>query len=389
MTPTRSRVSRRWLASAASAALLLLPLAAPVGAVEIVRVSTPYPAVTAAPGSNVSFEIDITTATPGRVDLDLGSVPSGWTATLRGGGFVVDAVETTSDEPASVRLDVQVPTDATAGSTRINVRATSGDSVANLPVDIKVDTEAVGDVTLTTDFPILQGSSTTTFTFNLTLSNDSAEDLTYAVNAVGPLGWETEATLTGQAQAANAIVTAGGTSNISISVTPPASAAAGDYQIAVQATAGSQTVPLELAVKITGSFSLTLTTQGGLLSGHGGAGTATTQQFLIENTGTVELTDVAVTASPPGGWEVTFDKELIASLAPNAIETVVATVTPSGEAIAGDYQITFRASNTQANDSADFRWTVETSPLGLVIGIGLIVAVGLGLMFVFQRYGRR
>ena len=389
MTPTRSRVRRRWLASAISAALFLIPLAVPVGAVEILSVSTPYPAVTAAPGSKVSFEIDIKTATPGRVDLALGTVPTGWTASLRGGGFVVEAVETTSSEAANVRLDVQVPADAAAGNTRINVRATSGSSEANLPLDIRIDTEAAGDITLTTDFPILQGASTTAFTFNLKLSNGSAEDLTYAVNAVGPLGWQTEATLTGQAQAANAIVTAGGTSNISVKVTPPETAAAGDYQVVVQATAGSQTIPLELAVKITGSYSLTLSTQGGLLSGHGSAGSATTQQFIVTNTGTVELTDVAMAGTPPSGWTVTFDKETIPSIAPDATETVTATITPSGDAIAGDYQITFRASNTQANDRADFRWTVETSPIGLVVGIGLIAAVGLGLMWVFQRYGRR
>lgn len=389
MTPTRSRVPRRWLASAISAALLLIPLAAPVGAVEITSISTPYPAVTAAPGSKVTFEIDIKTATPGRVDLALGTVPADWTATLRGGGFVVDAVETTSAEAANVRLDVQVPANATAGTTRINVRATSGSSVANLPLDIRVDTEAAGDVTLETDFQILQGASTTTFNFNLTLTNGSAEDLTYAVNAVGPLGWQAEATLAGQAQAANAIVTAGGTSNVSVKVTPPESAAAGDYQVVVQATAGSQTIPLELTVKITGSYALTLGTQGGLLSGHGSAGTATTQQFIVTNTGTVELTEVAVTATPPSGWTVEFDKPTIASIPAQGTETVVATITPSGDAIAGDYQITFRAANTQANDSADFRWTVETSPLGLVLGIGLIVAVGLGLMWVFQRYGRR
>ena len=389
MTPTRSRVLRRWLSAAVSAAILLVPLAAPAGAVDILSVSTPYPAVTAAPGSKVSFEISIDTASPGRVDLEVGTVPAGWTAVLRGGGFVVDAVETTSGDPASVRLDVQVPADASGGSNRINIHASSAGSEADLPLDITVDTEAAGDVTLTTDFPILQGASTTQFTFNLTLTNGSAEDLTYAVNAIGPEGWLTEATLTGQAQAANAIVNAGGTSGISVKVTPPENAAADTYQIAVQATAGSQTVPLELAVKITGTYAMTLSAPGGLLSGRGSAGSATTQQFTVKNTGTVELTEVTISATPPTGWTVEFDKTTIASLQPEAEETVVATVTPSGDAIAGDYQITFRASNQQTNDSAEFRWQVETSPLWFVVGIGLIVAVGVGLWWVFQRYGRR
>lgn len=389
MTPTRSRVIRRWLASATGALLVLVPLAAPVGAVEILSVTTPYPAVVAAPGSKVSFDISVDTASPGRVNLALSGAPSGWTATLRGGGFVVDAVETTSGDPAEVRLDVQVPADATDATTTITIHATSSGSQADLPVSIRVDAEAAGEVTLTTDFPILQGASTTTFTFNLTLTNGSAEDLTYAVNAVGPEGWQTEATLTGQAQAANAIVNAGGTSNISVKVTPPEAAAAADYQVAVQATAGSQTIPLDLTVKITGSYELSLTTEGGLLSGHGSAGSPTEQKFTVENTGTVDLANVALTASPPTGWTVTFDQDTIAAIKAGAKQDVTATITPSGDAIAGDYSIAFRASNQQANDSAEFRWTVETSPLWFLVGIGLIAAVAVGLWWVFQRYGRR
>jgi uncharacterized membrane protein len=35
------------------------------------------------------------------------------------------------------------------------------------------------------------------------------------------------------------------------------------------------------------------------------------------------------------------------------------------------------------------RTTVETSPIGLVIGIGILIVVAAGLFLVFQRYGRR
>jgi len=33
--------------------------------------------------------------------------------------------------------------------------------------------------------------------------------------------------------------------------------------------------------------------------------------------------------------------------------------------------------------------TVETSPIGYIIGIAILVLVAVGLFFVFQRYGRR
>ena len=390
MTPTRPHTVRRWLAFPVLALLALGPLAAPAAAVDIVSVTTPYPAVVAAPGSNVSFSIDIATGSPGRVDLDVTGVPTAWTASLRGGGFVVDAVLTIAGEPTNVRLDVQVPADASAGTTRITVKATSDGSAVDLALDIRVDAEATGEVTLRTDFPILQGPSDTTFNFNLTLSNGTAEDLTFAVNAVGPPGWDVAATLTGQAQAASAIVDAGGTSGVSVRVTPPEAAAADTYLVDVVATAGSRQIPLQLAVQVTGSFSLSLTSPDQRLNGHGSAGTATEQQLTITNTGTAELTDVALTASAPTGWTVTFDQETVPSIAANGGEvTVTATITASGDAIAGDYAVTFRASSQQANDSVEFRWTVETSPLWFAVGIGLIVAVGIGLWWVFQRYGRR
>ena len=43
--------------------------AVPVGAAEAITLTTPYPAVAAAPGATVNFDISITTDAPGRVDL--------------------------------------------------------------------------------------------------------------------------------------------------------------------------------------------------------------------------------------------------------------------------------------------------------------------------------
>ncbi len=389
MSPSRSPSIRRLVALPATLALLASSLVPSVTAADALSVTTPYPGIVAAPGSNVSFTIDVETAEAARVDLAVSGVPSGWTATLRGGGFVVDSVLTKAGEPTTVRLDVNIPTAATDGSNRVVVTARSGDTSVVLPLDIRVDVESAGEVTLETDFPGLRGSSDTTFNFNLTLRNGTAEDVTYAVNAIGPSGWEVSARLTGQAQAASAIAQAGGTSGISISVSPPAGVAAGLYPIDVQATAGARQIPLQLAVEITGTYSLSLSTPDARLNGRGTAGAATEQQLTLINTGTADLVDVALTASSPSGWTATFDQETVASIPADSEVTVTVSIVPSGDAVAGDYALTIRASNAQANDSIDFRFTVETSPLWFIVGIALIVAVGAGLWWVFQRYGRR
>ena len=71
--------------------------------------------------------------------------------------------------------------------------------------------------------------------------------------------------------------------------------------------------------------------------------------------------------------------------------TVKAQITPSGDAIAGDYNITVQGDRRQARRTATptIRFTVETSILGAIIGAALIIAAVGGLCWVFRRYGRR
>lgn len=357
-------------------------------AADGVHLTTPYPAITVSPGTTATFQISVETPDPARVDLALGSVPASWKARLFGGGFVVGAVETDGTKATEVRLDVDVPADAT-GATRITVTATSGGSTVSLPLDIKVEANAGGEVKVTPDYTALRGAANQSFTFNLSISNGKEEDLTYTATGEGPAGWAVDVTVTGQAQAVSGTVKAGGSGNAAVKVTPADNAEAGSYKLAVVATVGGQPFPIALSVDITGSYSIALSTPNQALSGQGASGGVTEQQFTITNTGTAPVTEVAMSATPPTNWEVTFTPETTDTIAPGASVTVTAKITPSGAAIAGDYSLTFNARAKEANDSADFRFTVETSLFGAVIGIVLIVAAIGGLLWVFRRYGRR
>jgi uncharacterized membrane protein len=98
-----------------------------------------------------------------------------------------------------------------------------------------------------------------------------------------------------------------------------------------------------------------------------------------------------MSATPPANWTVTFDPVSTDSIAPDQSVTIKATITPTGNSIAGDYTIPFRmkADQTSASASADIRFTVETSILGAILGAMLIIAAIGGLYWVFRRYGRR
>ena len=381
----------RGTAAVALAAMLLTAIAPAVAADEGLEVTTPFPNVAVAPGSQVTFDLTVAYTRSAIIDLAVDGAPTGWTASLRGGGNVVDAVSVTADVPGEVRLDVDVPADATAGSATLRVTATGGGARDILPITVRVDADAAGDVSLTTSTPVLTGASDATFAFDLQFSNDTPQDVTLSVSADGPDGWEVTTALTGETQAASTVVEAGSTQNVTVTVNAASDAEAGQYPLTVTATAGDRTVTADLGIEITGSYSMSLATPNDLLSLSGSAGSATTQAFEITNTGTAPITAVTLTAAPPTNWEVTFDPESVVSIEPGQAATITATITPSGEAVAGDYVVTFDAAAAEggATDSAQIRFTVETSPLWALVGLGIIVLILGGLFYVFRTYGRR
>jgi uncharacterized membrane protein len=370
--------------------LLLGGLAPAAAAANGLEVTTPYPAVVVAPGSKVSFDLTVASTRAANVGLQVKGAPTGWTATLHGGGFVVDGVSVGANKDATVRLDVSVPGDAADGSHNLIVTATDAAISDNLAIAIRVAAGAAGDITLTTASPTLTGASDAAFSFPLTLQNDSAQDVTVSATATGPSpDWTITTKLTGSEQAASTIVKAGSSTGITVNVTAPTNAPAGQYPIHVTATAGSKQVSQDVGIEITGTYKLTLSTPGDLLSAHGSAGSGTQQQFIITNTGTAPLTNVALTETAPTGWKVTFDKPTIDSIDPQGTATVTATIVPAGEAVAGDYVVTVTSANDQATQNAQIRFTVETSPIWAIVGIGVIVAILAGLFYVFRTYGRR
>jgi uncharacterized membrane protein len=358
-------------------------------AADTLTLTSSYPGVVVTPGSHISFQINVKTSPAARVDLSLSGVPAGWTASLQGGGFVINAVQTNGTDPVAVKLDVGVPDNA-SGTTHLVLTGTALGRTATLGLDVTAQTVAGGDVQITTDVPSVQGSSSSSFSFNLSIHNNTPGDLTFSVNATGPDGWTVTAKLNTSTQAASAVVTSGAVSGVTVSANPPSGVAAGSYPIQFVATAGDKQYTQALTVNITGSYDMSMTTPTQVLSNHGTAGTATEQQIVISNDGTAPITNVKVASVPPTNWTIHFDNDTIDSIAAGQSATVTATITPSSDAITGDYSISFSVTNDQSTTAnLALRFTVETSIVGAVIGVGLIALVFVGLWWVFRRYGRR
>jgi uncharacterized membrane protein len=380
------------IAALISSSLVLAAFVPVVTAANGLEVTTPFTAVSVAPGNKVSFDLQVSSTRNANVDLSLAGVPSGWTASIFGGGFVVDGVAVTSSTPAKVRLDVTVPADAAAGTSTVRVTARGGGAEDTLPIAIRVNASAAGDLTLTTNTPELTGASDKSFKFDLQFKNDTAQDVTVSATATGPEGWTVDTSLTGATDAASTVVKAGSTQSISVNAKAADGTPAGTYPIKVTATAGDRSVDADLSIAVTGSYSMTLSTPDQRLSTSGSAGSAKTMSFVVENTGTAPVTVVKLEGTPPTGWKVTVDPEAgIQSIEPKQTATINATITPTGDAVAGDYVVTFKATSTEDTTGADaqIRFTVETSPIWAIVAVVLILLILGGLYYVFRTYGRR
>ena len=317
----------------------------------------------------------------------MAGVPDGWTAVLRGGGFVVSAVQTDASGNATVELSVDVPADAPAGTTQITVSGSGGGS-ASLPLDIEVSEEAAGSITMTTDVPSLRGAAGTTFPFTLTLHNDTTQDQTFAVNATGPDGWVVNATSAARAggerrhrggrhlEHLRQCAGPGGRGGGQLSHPGPRHR----RRPVDRGRADRRDHRDEPADPTTPDQSL---------SNRGSAGGTINQQLVIVNDGTADLADVLITATMPRDWTVTYDPaDTVAVLAAGESATVTAAIVPSNDAIAGDYGDVL-GQRRRRDRPGRIRVTIETSPIWGFIGIGLIVAVLGGLWWVFRTYGRR
>jgi uncharacterized membrane protein len=382
----------------AVAALTVIALAAPAVAQETepsiptpttVSITSPFVGVAVKPGDSATFDVTVAAPPGDRVALAVEGLPEGWKGELRGGGFVVDSVQVDATGQVALELQVDVPAEAAEGNYPISVSASGGSGNDQLDLSIRVAATVGGSVSMTTDFPELQGAADSTFTFDLSLVNNTPAEVQFGLSAAGPEGWLTEIRPSGEAQASTVTVAAGDTATVTVEVDPADAAPAGDYVVTAHAEGAGLSAETELGVQITGSFAVDINTLNEALNVTVRGEEATDLPLVVTNTGTAPLVGVTMTATPPSGWDVAFDQPVLQGLEPGQSAQVTATITPSGDAINGDYVITFSAGVAEATDEVDVRATVETSAIWGLVGIAVIVVALVGLTMVFRRYGRR
>ena len=351
-----------------------------------------YPAVSLRPGetSTISLRLQNYDMTPERLALSVTGVPSGWTATLLGGGQPVAAAMPAADSSVSLSLRLDVPKNAPMGTQTITVAAQGATTNLQLPIAVTLAKDLPAKLTLTPQLPELRGTSKSSFEYQLGIKNDSGKKLTVSLSAQAPQNFDTSFTEQYGTQELNAVpVDAGQTKDVKLKVTPPNTAAAGDYKVTARVAAEDASATTDLEMTITGQPRLDISGREGLVSTRASAGKETSVPVVITNTGTAPADDIQLTGSAPSGWKITFDPKTVDRIAPNDSKEAQALITPTDKAIAGDYVSTIRASARGESASTNFRVTVTTSTMWGIAGVGIVGVALLVMVGAVARFGRR
>lgn len=368
--------------------LVLFPMSTRAyGADECVMLYTPYTKIAVPPGESINYSVDVINNCDEvkNASISVLGMPRGWKYEMKAGGWTVDQISVLPGEKKNFSFKVDVPFKVNKGTYHFTLTAPG---VAELPLTVTVSEQGTYQTEFVTKQPNMQGNSKSTFNFNTTLKNQTADQQLYALMADVPRGWNVTFRVAGK-QATSAQVEANSTQNVSIDITPPANVEAGSYKIPVRAATGTTSAELELEVVVTGSFQMELTTPRGLLSADITAGDVKRIELEVKNTGSSLLKDIQLSASKPADWEVTFKPTKIDALKAGETSTVTAILKASKKALPGDYVTTIMAKTPEVNADAQFRIAVKTPMIWGWVGV-LIIAAAIGVVYyLFRKYGRR
>jgi len=357
-----------------------------------VTISTDYPSVTVQAGKQAKFTIRFTNN--GTVDraLDLTiDGPADWKPQLKSQSFLVRSVYIQAGRSLTADFTVDPPPSVAPGDYVFTITglAAGGGQVA-LPIRISIGTGAPGGVQLVSQYPELRGGADKPFEFKVDLINQTDDEREFTLAARAPEGWEVVfQPAYEKRQIASLRVKAGETRGLDIQVTPPRTARAGDYPILIVAASGADQGQVQLTARITGNYKLTLGTASGTLNAQATAGEETPVTLTVQNSGSGDLTNIALSAQKPDGWDVTFQPDTIDRLPAGQTREVAMRVKPSSRAIPGDYMVRVTASNPQVSEQIGVRMTVGSPTAWGLVGLGIIALSVGGLYGVFRRFSRR
>lgn len=378
---------KKWMVLLVIMLLGMLGWSGTAAAAEPIELYTPLTQLAASPGQSINYAVEVinNTSNMQTIGVRVADLPADWEAELKSGGYLVSEIAVKPGDSENLSLSVEVPLAVDRGTYRFQLATDRG---ATLPLAVNVAETGTFRTELTTDQPNLEGASDANFTYTIKLANKTAEQQTYALRHGAPAGWDVSFMQTGR-NVSSVVVEPNATSNITVNVSPALSVEAGAYTIPIEASSASTGDSLELEAVITGTYRFELTTDNDLHSADITAGSERTVNLVLKNTGSSDLEGIKLASTRPSNWEVTFEQTDDIAIPAGESKTITATIKASNKAIAGDYVVGLRAANAEVEQSISMRMSVKTPVLWGWLGIAIVVAVALAIIYLFRKYGRR
>ena len=237
---------------------------------------------------------------------------------------------------------------------------------------------------------MIRGPSDATFEFSVEVDSQLDKDAIFDLFAQGPKGWDINFKPAYESKYITSLrLKANQNSTIAVEVKPEPKAAAGEYPVIVRVSSGDAKAEAKLTVDLIGTFALEVGTPSGLLSLDARAGKPANLSFYVKNTGSAANHNIKFMSFKPENWKVEFKPESLDVIEPGDLKQVEMIITPSDEALVGDYSVTVNVDGEKVQKTLESRVTVKASAAWGWIGIGIIVVVIGGLMGLFRWLGRR
>jgi uncharacterized membrane protein len=355
--------------------------------------TTKYPSLTVRPGETTTIDLSVRNfkLPPQLLQLGVAQAATGWKAQILGGGQPVGAIEVAPDSEESLQLRLEPPAGIQQGDYNFIIAARNRQYDQALPITVTIGKELPAKLKLTTNFPALRGTATTSFKYTMTVNNDSGRDATVNLSADAPKNFQVNFTETyGSQQITSIPIKAGSSKDVDASLTLPRDTKAGDYHLVLHAKTEAASASLRVSLTIVGQPQLSVSGEGGRLSGDAYSGRPSQLTLVLRNDGSAAARDIELSASTPEDWKSSFDPKRLDELPAGGRHEIKVTLTPSDKAIAGDYQATISANAADGlAESANFRITVLTSTLWGSVAIAIIAIALLVVVFAVARFGRR
>ena len=363
-----------------------------------ISISPEYTGVVIPEGEDVS--IDLTVANGGRqdenIEITLSSIPKGWTAWIKTYNFGVTGVHVASDSSKSLTLRAEPGDGVGPGKYTFFIEAKTSDkqlaSSGQVTISVKEKEKVVKSkgIKIVTSYPVLQGPTDAKFEFSFEVENKSDKDTIFNLASEGPKNWEINFKPAYEDKYISSLrIKADQNQTMAVEVKPYILAEPGTYPLKIKVSSPESKTEAEITVVLTGTHKLEAGTANGLLSLNAFQGNEANLSFYVKNTGSAPQNNILFLSFKPENWKVDFKPAKIDSLAAGDLKQVEVTITPSDQALVGDYSVNLSIKGEKASKNLELRVTVRASTAWGWVGIGIIVLVIAGLVTLFIRMGRR